>query len=316
MTPRAGDPLERPDLNAALEAFEATEANLVRLENIRAEMLELIPSGIAFIENGPEGRRYQELRWAYDEVVAALPEISGFRVNATPLGLDAMAQWRLDAAEIGESQAELELDEEIVKPDRQVAEYRHQFEKERRDLVRDALTALVAEINVTVTSLVGRIPPGTDGIDDEEWDRLQTLTAQLDRLVGGQLPKSKSWSDLYRHLRFGQGQDLHDIARTDWPAVRHAVQQGLYSDYEPVPVGVRDLSALAANKPTGPVTTALMWERIGDEEFERLIFNLISETEGYQNAQWLTRTNAPDRGRDLSVERVRSDALTGQLRKG
>jgi hypothetical protein len=47
------------------------------------------------------------------------------------------------------------------------------------------------------------------------------------------------------------------------------------------------------------------------EDFERLIFNLISNTPGYENPQWLQHTNAPDRGRDLSVVRTVVDALSG-----
>ena len=48
---------------------------------------------------------------------------------------------------------------------------------------------------------------------------------------------------------------------------------------------------------------------------DQLIFNLIAEADGYENPQWLTKTTANDRGRDLSVNRVRADALTGVLRE-
>ncbi len=50
------------------------------------------------------------------------------------------------------------------------------------------------------------------------------------------------------------------------------------------------------------------------EDFERLVFNLISNTPGYENAQWLQHTSAPDRGRDLSVVRTTVDPLSGTLR--
>jgi hypothetical protein len=52
-----------------------------------------------------------------------------------------------------------------------------------------------------------------------------------------------------------------------------------------------------------------------DEDFERLIFTLVSETEGYENPQWLQHTNAPDRGRDISVFRIESDPLEGVRRR-
>lgn len=62
------------------------------------------------------------------------------------------------------------------------------------------------------------------------------------------------------------------------------------------------------------MTTQLAWEKLDADAFERLIFNLITSEKDYQDPQWLMRTNAPDRGRDLSVTRVHQDSLTGTLR--
>lgn len=63
------------------------------------------------------------------------------------------------------------------------------------------------------------------------------------------------------------------------------------------------------------VVVQLKWTSLTDDEFERLIFCLISETEGYENPDWLTKINASDRGRDLSVYRVYTDQLAGVLRQ-
>ena len=41
---------------------------------------------------------------------------------------------------------------------------------------------------------------------------------------------------------------------------------------------------------------------------------LISNEAGYENPEWLMQTRAPDRGRDLSVTRTTTDALSGTLR--
>ncbi len=62
------------------------------------------------------------------------------------------------------------------------------------------------------------------------------------------------------------------------------------------------------------VVTKLNWDKLSDDEFERLIYCLISDTPGYENSEWLTQTNAPDRGRDLSVIRVQEDLLSGTHR--
>jgi len=66
-----------------------------------------------------------------------------------------------------------------------------------------------------------------------------------------------------------------------------------------------------SSEPKESVVTELKWSNLSDENFERLIFTLISSTKGYENPEWLMKTNAPDRGRDLSVIRVNKDPLGG-----
>jgi len=55
----------------------------------------------------------------------------------------------------------------------------------------------------------------------------------------------------------------------------------------------------------------LAWQNIDSASFERLIFQLLVETEGYENVEWLMHTNAPDHGRDVSAVRLRRDPLSG-----
>lgn len=55
----------------------------------------------------------------------------------------------------------------------------------------------------------------------------------------------------------------------------------------------------------------LSWPNIASDMFERLIFQLVVETEGYENVDWLMHTNAPDHGRDISATRLRRDPLSG-----
>lgn len=55
----------------------------------------------------------------------------------------------------------------------------------------------------------------------------------------------------------------------------------------------------------------LAWEKIDSGTFERLIFQLVVETAGYENVDWLMHTNAPDHGRDVSAVRMRRDPLSG-----
>ena len=123
------------------------------------------------------------------------------------------------------------------------------------------------------------------------------------------------WSDLRRHLGFGQNHDLRDIKGLDWPTIRPALAEGLYGEDQPLPVPVEDLGDLVAARATDSVPTRLHWEGLSSEEFERVIFALISGAANYENPQWLTRTNAPDRGRDISAVHVTADELTDTRRE-
>jgi hypothetical protein len=58
-------------------------------------------------------------------------------------------------------------------------------------------------------------------------------------------------------------------------------------------------------------STGLNWKKIDSHKFERLLFELADEADGYEEVQWLMRTNAPDHGRDISAIRVTKDSLSG-----
>ena len=64
-------------------------------------------------------------------------------------------------------------------------------------------------------------------------------------------------------------------------------------------------------KPIGTIARRLDWSKLSDEDFERLLYNLVSMTKGYETPQWLTHTNAPDKGRDIGVNRSVIDPLLG-----
>jgi hypothetical protein len=133
----------------------------------------------------------------------------------------------------------------------------------------------------------------------------------VERLTGGMVPRKARWRDMHRHMNIGQGVDLHDIARLDWPSVRAEIEANLYSELESLPVEVNDLATLVRARPSGPVTTKLHLEAINAEELDRLLFNIVADADDYTNPQWRMHTNAPDRGRDVSVERVSTDSLSG-----
>jgi hypothetical protein len=304
------------DLDHALRQFDLVEANLAKLETVLKRITALVPSGIAFMDGSPEDREHRELCRSYRDLIAALPAIDGWKITAAPPGLDAIAQMRLDANEVGEIECMVSVEQGINEPDHEFDDYRSRFNRKRRQLVRRRLSELVAEADALIGAfdLALYTPDIRTDVSGANWDRLRSVVAETDRLLGTG-SRSSSWNDLRRHLSFAKGCDIHDIVTKDWPVVRHEIARMGYEETEPLPVAVADLDELTAAKPAGRVATALSWDALDDEAFERLIFCLISDAPGYENPAWLTRTRAPDRGRDLSVTRVRQDALAGVSRE-
>lgn len=310
------------DLNAALNAFDQTEANIVRLESICDEVRALIPDDIAFIGGAnAEGLRYRELIRSYRAIVKALPTIDGWRPSADlPDDLDAIAQARLEYSEDdmfgGSASLErMQFDRTLQAPFVEIAEYRHRINGKRRKVVRARLQELIGEIDALLATLVAKVERTREVVDEPELDQLEESFAEVHRLVGNTVTKAGRWNDMARHLHFHQGQDIHDIEGMDWPTVREDIVSSMYDRYEPVPVSVEDIGTLVAEEPKGPVTTALSWNNLDDEQFERLIYNILKDSAGYENVRLLTKTHATDRGRDLQAERVRKDPLLGTQRE-
>ena len=304
---------EASTIMAALEQFEAAEANLLKLERLWDEISAIVPTGIGFGEN----IEHEDRARSFELLMAALPKIDGWKPTAVPPNLDEIAQSRLDALEIAEVGAQASVERWVEEPGRELREYRFRLGNTRKALIRDALVSLIDQIDADLREL--RALAGTDTkpgvqLDTEVWVLVREHMKQVEVLLGSSVKKPVRWSDMMRHIKFGYVGDLDDIERVDWPNVKSTLRKGLYGVNEPVPVRTDDLAALVAARPKGPISTALDWSSLDDEGFERLIFTLISDTTGYENPEWLMQTRAPDRGRDLSVMRVIQDELSGTLR--
>jgi len=301
-------------LNAALRHFEAAEANLVKIERVLAEIESAIPKGIAFGDN----HEYDDDCRSFYALLASLPKIDHWKPEIALMDLDEIAQNRLDAQEVGNIECLVSVERQIGEPSRQLREYRYRFNQKRRELIRDALNELIDVIDGNLrelTKLLEQQAESNEAVDSPAFDDLKGNVAQINTLLGSSVPKPARWSDLHRHMHFGMHGDLHAIVEHDWPSVKAGLRKSLYGEREPVPVEVEDLGALVSNKPRGPVATKLRWENLTDENFERLLFTLISSEQGYENPEWLMRTKAPDRGRDLSAYRVHTDPLGGTIRQ-
>ncbi len=283
------------DLESALAQLEAVETNLHRIEAAAREMVDLAPSGTIINASGPEKQRHDDLVRSYNQLRDGLPPIEGWQIDEATLDYTSMVQWRIDLIDLGEPRAEIDFQAEVDAPLDQLAEYRHRFNRSRARVVRQRVEDLVAVVNSLLPPLSAAWEHGPAVVDDERFEQLRAAYSEIDRLVGASSPRKARWSDLSRHLAFGQGHDLHDIARMDWPSVRAEIRRVVYDDSEPVPVMIADVADLVSARPLGAVTTELFWSNLDPSEFERLVYNLLLDTSGCENVDWLMHTNAPER---------------------
>jgi hypothetical protein len=94
-----------PALSAALQTFEATEANLQKLESLWDQIYAMVPKGPSF-GSPPD---YEELCRAFKRILPAMPAIDGLRVEDLLYEYDDAGRMQLDAAEVGEFEAQLSV---------------------------------------------------------------------------------------------------------------------------------------------------------------------------------------------------------------
>lgn len=294
------------ELNELLAALDATSANLQKLDQVWSRAQGMIPTSPSQ-GSSPE---YDDLCRIWIHLLTGLPLIDGWNVSvelpdANEIGRRHFDEWRSGLQDIS-------LGEDVARPGKELSEYRYRLNKARRSASRARLQVLEEIIEMNLPKVITGIGRSSkDLVSTAESQQVETLIKEVDRLMGDATERRGRWSDLHRHLAFGQGQDWHDISEFDWPSVKEDLAAAYYSESDPLPVPAIDLGTLASSGPVGIATTALVWEAIDATGFERLLFDLFKSFPKYQNVQWLTHTNTPDHGRDLSAERQLDDGSGG-----
>lgn len=304
-------------LNSAIRQFELAEGNLAKLERLWKSIESAIPSGIAVGESPDVVENYENHRRSYAHILEHLPSIDSKKPTTIPMDLDEIASCRFDAVELGEFGCQISTEQAITAPGRELREYRFNLDRARRQLIRESLEETMSLIDSDLRTL--RASPDYSkepgiSIEAAEWQSLKEHVDALAMMLGKNVSRPSRWSDLSRHLHFGKANDLRDIIELDWPNVKSVLTTLMFGEDDPLPVAVTDLADLVRAKPTGPIATQLAWDNLSPEDFERLVFSLVSDQSGYENPEWLMHTNAPDRGRDISVFRVFADPLSGTIR--
>lgn len=303
------------DLNNALKQFEAVEANLGKLDHVWKQIKKLLPT-LDEVQVGEEEQYLQLLR-SFEQIAKQLPKIDGYELKVCIMHPDDILRCKVDLLEVREFTDRAAFDADLHRQAEVLSDYRFRVETKRRELARQAVNGLCAQIETKLEALspAAKKRRINAPMPKSEWAELNSFFDGIDALIGKSLSRPEGWNDMSRHLGFGQKCDYNDITTRDWPNIREWLDRALYAESDPIPVAATDLGELVNSRPQGQVATELNWEALSPEDFERLVFNLIDQTRGYENPRWLTHTNAPDRGRDLSVDRALQDPLAGSRKQ-
>ncbi|GGT21895.1 hypothetical protein GCM10010271_26550 [Streptomyces kurssanovii] len=294
------------DLEALLRAMDRTAANLTKLESVWERAKPFIPTGP---QRGSDVQ-YDSLRAAWADLLPGLPKIDGWTITEPLPDIDEMGQAFIDYLDIGEHPSSVHAQGD--KPEADISTYRYRLDRARRRAARSRLQQLVSTVDSTLPlALDGVARDSTELLENEHTEGIQEATGEIARLLGEGAKSIDRWWDLHRHMRFSQGHDWHDIFEFDWPEVRAGIEAQSVGDSDPLPVPDIDLGQAASGDLTGAATLALPWDRLNDDGFERLLYDLLRDIPEHQNVEWLMQTRAPDRGRDLSMDRVLSDGSGG-----
>lgn len=289
-------------LNDLLDALDRTAANLAKLEAVWARASPLLPTG-PWRGSIPE---YDDLCRAWADLLPGLQPVDGWTITNQLPDADELGQAFIDYFEISEPpHAAWDAAEQ---PGKDLAEYRHRLNRARRRATRQRLQELIQVVDLGLREMLARVPrDATYVLEDDLADELRSSIAEIERLMADTAERRGRWSDLHRHMHFGQGHDWHDVQEFDWPTVLPDIEAGALADADPLPVPNIDLGVAASGQLTGTATVGLAWSKLDDDGFERLLYDLLRDISDYDNVQWLTKTRAPDRGRDLSLDRVLRD---------
>lgn len=309
-------PSNSSPLSEALRHLEIAEANLVKLERLWDEISSLIPSLPAF--GAPP--KYEDKCQSFSIFLQYLTKIDGWRPSAEPWDFDSIGQARVDLLEIGigDIGETIALDNQIYMPGAELRQYRFLLNQKRRQITRQEMFRLIALVDNVIEEMDKELIYNDDDglvrdVSKSSWEKLEDYIGQIDTLLGS-IQRPPCWGDLIRHKRFAKYNDAIDIRDTDWPAIKKAISVAIYEG-DPIPPEIEDLGNLLISNVGGHVSKRLNWGQLTPDQFERLMYILFSSTDGYENPQWLMQTTAPDRGRDLSVDRIIKDSLGGISRK-
>ena len=297
------------ELNEIIKQFEIIEANLDKAEKIWQKVTPFF--------SGKNENDLSKLNDSLLEILSTLPAINGWKIPITVFELEEIQKMLYENDLVSDPEYSIEMNQKFYQQEKNLQKYKRYLNKERRKIVRDEIKASIEEIDKVLRELsikYSDIEPRNMKVKDNDFEMIKSKVSKIEILLGSN-KRPNRWSDLNRHIHFSLVQDLIDIINNDWPIILKSLDSVLYSEDEALPTQVTDLSVLSSKSIEDNVIKRLKWENLTSNDFERLIYNLVSNTNTYVNPQWLTNINSPDKGRDISIEQIIDDPLIGATYK-
>lgn len=226
--------------------FDRAKTNLEKLEKVWEQARRLLLTPGTHLGNTPE---YAALEHDWNNLLVGLPPIGGWTIRH---GLPAMGT--IDQAhQVHPNKGTLpdEARAEIERPGYDLTTYRNLLLRARRQVTTQRLAELSAEVTRLIEGVVTNIPSPEDGaptlsarqarVETTAGEQIETNLDELERLFDPVVERSGRWSEMRRHLRFGEPHDWREIAEIDWPSVASDIEEAKIGDTDPIPVPVVDL---------------------------------------------------------------------------
>jgi hypothetical protein len=168
--------------------------------------------------------------------------------------LDAIAQCRLDAWEVGEIDCQMSTEQAISAPGRELREYRFDLDRARRRLVRQSIGEAMAQIDSDLRMLKASPDYSKEAgspVGASEWQSLKKNVDALAMMLGKDMPRRSRWSDLVLQRHFpiddfrGMSHRRRMVNRAGQFGVSWKSSGGLYHGYDRTARSVGTVDGLA-----------------------------------------------------------------------
>lgn len=238
-----------------LATLDRVKVNLEKLERVWEKARPLLLATGTRLGNTPE---YAALERDWNNLLKGLPPINGWTISQGLPAMEAISEVLDLNRDKEKSPAEVRA--ELERPGNDLTTYRNLLLRAKGEATALRLAELSTEVAQLIDDVVTNIPSPDDGgstlsgrqarIETPAGEQIETYLDELERLLGPTVERSGRWSEMRRHLRFGEPHDWREIAEIDWPSVASDIEEAKVGDADPIPVPAVDLGVYSGKPAT------------------------------------------------------------------